>query len=211
MKESLEIVATHEPAWSFATAAASWAEKAKSLQGPFYIGEPARLALIYSALSLEAFVDEQLVRRVPEPQYAPLYRKGLSLTQRWEQAAALLVTPDPDSQAALGRLKSECQDKGNYGLLVRARNKLVHPRVHIEVFDEAGHAIKSGTLENLIKDLQTLSWYPAGIQPAFPHAVECLASADWSVTTLEDLVQLWYRVVGEALPERWRNIREQST
>src|SRR5579864_4356785 len=118
MKDELIIELQYQPAWGFAERAKRSCQEAFTLSTPFKIGDPALLALLYSSFALEAFVDEELIKRVTEAQYTPLYSHSVSVTSRWMLAATLVcASTNPDSVIAQQQLRGECQDKGNYGLL----------------------------------------------------------------------------------------------
>jgi hypothetical protein len=130
----------------------------------------------------------------------------VSLPQRWAQATDLLKASTPPAQHAVTAIAAACQDTGIFGLLVRARNKLIHPRLYVEVGGASGYWIDNDSLGRLIQELQappvSLPYFVA----AFPGMVTCAASARWSRRTLATMVRLFFDVVAETLPQEWLNV-----
>jgi hypothetical protein len=108
------------------------------------------LVLLYSLLSLEAFISEQLSDRRQPPEYTHLYCSHVSRAQRWAKATDLLKASTSPAQHAVTAITAACQDTGLFGLLVRTHNKLIHPRLYVEV----GDRIDNDPLGRLIKDLE---------------------------------------------------------
>ena len=92
--------------------------------------------------------------------------------------------------------------------MVRARNKLVHPKVHKEILDDRGHIISDSKIERLVADLQKP---PANLpddlpKPSFPRIIECGDSAKWSLQTLSRMIRLFYNVVDESISDHWKDV-----
>ena len=164
------------------------------------------LVLLYSLLSLEAFISEQLSDRLPSPEYAYLYKRNVSLAKRWEKATDLLKASTSPAQKAVTDITAACQDTGLFRLLIRTRNKLIHPELYVEIGDASGDRISDDSLERLIKNLQeppvSLPYFSA----AFPGMVTCAASARWARSTLATMVRLFFDAVDENLPQEWLNV-----
>ena len=206
MDGSVTVVTTYRPALAFARRAKEWHEATARLDSPHGMGEPPMLVLLYCLLSLEAFISEQLSDRRPPAEYAQLYRNHLPLTQRWVKATNLLKAPTSPAQHALAGITAACKDTGIFGLLVRTRNKLVHPRLSVEVGDVSGDRIEDGSLKRLIKDLQAPPVSLPYLSATFPGMVTCAASARWSRSTLGTMVRLFFDVVAETLPQEWLDV-----
>lgn len=211
IRDNMVVVFERSPAWAFAKSAREWYEKIPEPPPPdnlYNIGEPARLVFLYSCLSLEAFIAEELVSRTSESQYGPLFERGVPITVRWRKAARLCACETASAQRALENLVEECKDTKNYGLMVRARNKLVHPKVHKEILDDRGYIISDSKIERLVADLQKP---PANLpddlpKPSFPRIIECGDSAKWSLQTLSRMIRLFYNVVDESISDHWKDV-----
>jgi len=206
MDGSVTVVMTYRPALAFARRAKEWHEATARLDSPHGMGEPPMLVLLYSLLSLEAFISEELSDRRQPPEYHHLYRSNVSLAQRWAKATDLLKASTSPAQHAVTAITAACQDTGLFGLLVRTRNKLIHPRLYVEVGDASGDRIDDDSLERLIKDLQAPPVSLPYFSAAFPGMVTCAASARWSRSTLATMVRLFFDAVAETLPQEWLNV-----
>lgn len=206
IRESTVAVLKYEPAWSFAESARRRYAEVPKLPPPYHIGEASLLVFIYSTLSLEAFISEALVSRQPEDRYLPLLDRKVHLTSRWIEGSVLCAGKSNSCQSALEDIRNECSDLGNYGLMVRARNKLVHPKVHKEILDEQGHKIRDDSIDRLVSELQQPPANLPDLMPAFPDLIKCAASAKWSLLTLSRMVRLFYEAVGEAIGDSWQKV-----
>lgn len=193
------------PAWSFASAAARWCDNTEGKQLGEVVGEPAQLAVFFSALSCEALIAEFL----NEATYIStddLFGPRVSTLQRWTDGTNRLATASTSSVAAAKSIQGACQERGCYGLLVRTRNKLIHPRVHTELFDDAGHSIPDGSVERLVQDLRAPPARLPTVQPAFPSMIYTRAAARWALSVCLDMATLLHAVVEREFPEHWRTL-----
>lgn len=194
------------PAWAFAERAKFWQGQASELPLPYRVGEPGRLALLYAALALEAFIaDELTIRLPPDISKELLESKKFTAARRWVAGAEKLAASGSLAHQALDRLRIACADCGSYGLLVRCRNKLVHPRSHAEFVDEHGHLVPE-TLSRLISALEKAAGPLPPVVPTFPLALESAVTADWAVQTTSEMVATFYACVGEVVPDQWSSL-----
>ena len=91
MDGSATVVMVYRPALAFARRAKECHEVTAKLNSPHGMGEPPMLVLLYSLLSLEAFISEQLSDRRQPSEYVHLYCNNVSLAQRWAKGTALLT------------------------------------------------------------------------------------------------------------------------
>ena len=206
ISESVTVVMTYRPALSFARHAKVWHEATAKLTSPHQIGEAPMLVLLYCSLSLEAFISEQLCERRTESEYGYLYARNIALTTRWAKGTALAAGSSPKAHEAVKQVALECCERGHYGLLVRARNKLVHPRLLTEVGGVLGDRVMDGSLDQLINDLQAPPVSLPYFSAAFPGMLTCAASAHWSRRTLTRMVRLFFESVDAELPVEWVDV-----
>lgn len=195
----------YNPAVRFARYARNWYSETVVLATPSHTGEPPLLVLLYSVMSLEAFLDEQLDARLGAAGKNTFLQKHkcASLMARWSSALKQLATSDQDAQDALRTLGNACKDDGTFGLLVRARNKLVHPGRVTEVSDASGDKIENDSIDRLIQQVKAPPVSIPYISAQFPGMLTCRASAEWSLQTLRLMVTGFYTVVSEPLPAEW--------
>lgn len=207
VSDSVSISVRYRPAWSYAMKAREWLEKIPSTDGaPLHIGEEgAFIALTYSSLCLEALIDECLTDHT-SASHADLFEPRVSVARRWHEGITRLAGKSPEAVRAVAVVQAMCKDKQPYGLLIRARNKLVHPRAYEEVIDENGHNIRDGSIEHLVNDLRSANLGLPETCPAFPHIVQCLPAAKWAVGTMQQIVTLTYEAMEKPLEERWQQV-----
>lgn len=203
---SVTLTASYRPAWFFADAAARWVAECGHLDVDAHVPEAAHLALLYSAMSLEALIAQTLDDESGRIQVDDLFDRRISVANRWRQGAARLAVGTADSQAAAAEVGRECQDRGSLGLLLRARNKLVHGRVCTEVFDANGHSIQDGSIERLVRDLQAAPANLPVTRPAFPNIIQCRAAAEWARSVLGSMTRLLHRVSERPIDEQWLRV-----
>jgi len=202
MRDEVRIEMRYMPAWHFAELSRQWQKQ--SAATPAKGNEPPLLALIYACLSCEALIAESLDAQSSSISVDDLFAARVSVIERWRTGTKRLSTGSSVSRGAVAAVRNECRDTGNYGLLVRSRNKLVHPRVHTEVLDSRGHAIQDGRVERLVDDLRRSVPTLPVTRPTFPSIVQNPASALWAVATMAMMVRHLYSVVEKALPDHWQ-------
>jgi len=192
------------PALSFYKSAKKWCKEAQLVNNKIEVGEPGRLCLIYAAFTLESFISEELWNRLPEPEYNRLFnnRVRFSIRHKWTQGCDFLSTPENSSQEGLSIISNECSDKGGYGLLVRSRNKLIHPKYHKEVFENDKHEILDRSLNTLITDLKDAHNFPQYID-SFPDIIISADAALWYHNIVQNMIRSFYLSINEPLQESW--------
>lgn len=208
LTESVSVAMSYKPAWSFGVKAVAWRDAALAEPGkPDGAGtDEGELTLIYSAIALESFIAEQIATRLVGPDAEALLSTKVSIQQRWTRATQKLAPATHAAQAACEEIRQLCLDAGDYGLLVRSRNKLVHPRMHTETLNDAGHSIDHAQISRLVDDLARLGL--PRINPVFPHLITNCRFAEFSVNVLGRLISAFYRAVGQDVPESWRTLLE---
>jgi hypothetical protein len=198
----------YKPATVFARRARGWYGRVLTLENEHGTGEPALLVLLYSVMALEAFLDEQLDARLGtdgrkeflvEHKYSPL-------TVRWSSAVKRLAKIDLQAQGSLQDIEAACKDNGRFGLLARARNKLIHPGRVKEKSDPGGDRIEDDSIDRLIQEVHKPPVSLPHISAQYPAMLTCGASARWSLDTLQVLVTGFFRTVCEPLPDEWAEI-----
>lgn len=206
MQDSLEMRMRYVPAWSFAESSARWAHACSAAAPADFVGEPAFLSVLYSTLSLEALIAQMLADAPPGVQVEDLLEARVSVLRRWREGCERLGTRTPDSVEAVESVRQECLERGSLGLLVRSRNKLVHTRIHTEVFRADGSAIEDEQVDRLVADLREPPASLPATRPSFPNLLQCPAAAAWSRVVLGRMVRLLHRVVEVRLTPEWERV-----
>lgn len=153
-----------------------------TLENEHGTGEPPLLVLLYSVMALEAFLDEQLDARLGtagRKAFLVEHHKS-KLTVRWSSAVKQLAKFDPLAQEALQDMVTACKDDSSFDLLVRARNKLVHPGRFTEKSDAVRDKIEDDSIDRLIQEVHKPPVSLPHISAQFPAMLTCRASARWS-------------------------------
>lgn len=198
----------YKPAIGFARRAHRWYGRVLTLENEHGIGEPPLLVLLYSVMALEAFLDEQLDARLGtagRKAFLVEHHKS-KLTVRWSSAVRQLASPDPRSQEAVKDIQVACKDDHSFDLLVRARNKLIHPGRVTEVSNAAADRIEDDSIDRLIREVHKPPVSLPHISAQFPGMLTCRASARWSLDTLQFLVTGFFRIVSEPLQDDWAEV-----
>lgn len=198
----------YKPAMVFARRAHKWYGRALSLENKDSTGEPPFLVLLYSVMALEAFLDEQLDARLGtagRTAFLTAHEKT-SLTVRWLSAVKQLAKSDPKAQKAVLDIETACKDNQKFGLLVRARNKLMHPGRVKETSDPMRDKIEDNSIDRLIQELHKPPVSLPHISAQYPAMLTCRASATWSFGTLQLMITAFFRAASEALPDDWAKV-----
>jgi hypothetical protein len=206
MDSNCTLTFTYRPAIMFAARAKEWHKVTTKLDSPHKMGEPPMLVLLYSVLSLEAFISEQICDRGREQECLNLFNKNITLAVRWKKAIPLLKDPFELAQDAVDKISTLCGDTGQFGLLVRARHKLVHPQLTTEIGTNYIDSITDKYIDKFMKDVQNAPVSLPYFSAEFPGMLTCAASALWSMRTLATMIRLLFDAVGEDLPEEWSKL-----
>lgn len=206
MEEEVVIAITYRPALSFAQTAVHWRDGVRGMRSDEIAGEPALLAVLYSAMSIEALICEGLANLAGVSAAEDLLGDRVSVLDRWSKGAPLLSDGSTSSCAAVAAVTQHCKPTGPYGLLARSRNKLVHPRMHTEIIDSTGHAIRDGRLDSLVQDLTGPPTSLPSVRPAFPNMLKTPAAARWAVGTLAVMATLFHEARGVSIDIEWQDV-----
>lgn len=208
--DSLTIQTHYRPAWAFARSATSWLERASEARSPpnHFGSENCFLAFMFSCLCLEAIIAEFLVDESAQNNNDLLHTR-ISLLQRWQDGVKRLGTGSAASVAAITVIDDLCKDKRPYGLLVRSRNKLIHPLAYTEVIDDSRHTILDGSIDNLVADLKAANLGLPESQPAFPHIIKCRPGAIWATNMMKEMIQLLHAVCDKPVEKMWSDVLDR--
>lgn len=209
IQDSLTMTTEYRPALFFAKTACQWYSKIADKPSETLTVHEAQLVLMYSSMSLEALIAQKLHHFSECMQVDDLFSSSVSVMQRWRSGAGRLAANTEDAKEALAEIEKNCRDNGFYGLLVRSRNKLVHPRVHTEIFDDDGHHIEDGSVSNLVQQLSTVGGLPMK-RPAYPHILNCVGMADYAKHTLSLMTNLLFRTIDQPVPTEWQEFVADS-
>lgn len=210
ISDSVTIQSNYRPAWSYAKSAVNWLKKtSESGETPNHIvSESCFLSFLFSSLCLEAIIAQFLTDESSQNNDG-LLNTRIGLLKRWQDGVQRLCTGSAKSQTAVASIRNLCKDKNAYGLLVRSRNKLIHPRAYTEVIDDSGHRILDGSINNLVSDLKDAKLGLPESQPAFPQIVMCRSGALWAAQTMKEMVKLLYQVKEKSLEDTWSEVLQE--
>lgn len=196
----------YRPAWSYASSAVSWFQKIEHDGTPpnHFGSESCFLSFLFSCLSLEAIIAEFLSDHCESCE--DLMHPGISVLQRWKTGMDRLSIDSEESIRATAELQTLCNDTRPYGLLVRSRNKLVHPKAYTEVMDDQGHRILDGSIERLVSDLKSAQLGLPESQPAFPHIIKCRQGSEWAVKLMKEMILLIHMAGGVEVKNQWKTV-----
>lgn len=210
ISDSLTIETHYRPAWSYATSAVTWLERSSEIGSPpnHFGSEHCFLALLFSCLCLEAIIAEFLTDESSQNN-DDLFNARIPISQRWKEGVPRIGTGSASSQSAIATIIELCQDKKPYGLLVRSRNKLIHPQAYTEVMDDFGHQILDKKIGDLVADLKAANLGLPDTTPAFPHIIKCRPGAVWATGLMKEMLVLIHAVREKHIDEKWNDVLQR--
>ncbi|MCF6150445.1 MAG: hypothetical protein E3K37_17555 [Candidatus Kuenenia sp.] len=210
VSDSVIIQSNYRPAWNYAKLAVNWLKKtSESGETPNHIdSESCFLSFLFSSLCLEAIIAQFLTDESSQNN-DDLLNTRTDLLKRWRDGVQRLCTGSAKSKTAVISILNLCREKNTYGLLVRSRNKLIHPRAYTEVIDDSGHCILEGSVSSFVSDLKAANPGLPESKPAFPQIVKCRPAALWVAQTMKEMVKLLYQVREKPLEDIWNEVLQE--